>query len=84
MVTKLNNTPRLELEYRTPAEVFNGMKQVNEVKRYSSDFHPFGIPVYVLNERLQGNNRIQKLEQRVKVGVYLGQPKNILLMYPMS
>ena len=60
VVTKWNNNPRPDLEYKTPAENFNRMTRVNKVKNYFADFHPFGIPIYVLNERLQGNNKIPK------------------------
>ena len=32
VVTKWNNTPRLDLDYRTPGEIFNGTKRLNQVK----------------------------------------------------
>ena len=51
------------------------MKRVNQVKNHFVDFHPFDIPVYDSNERLQYNNKIPKWESRAKVGIYLGQSK---------
>ena len=40
------------------------------------NFHPFGCPVYVLNEDLQGNIKQPKWKPRTKVGVYLGRSKH--------
>ena len=35
----------------------------------------FGIPVYVLDDRLQAKKKIPKWEPKSRVGVYLGQSK---------
>ena len=35
-------------------------------------FHPFGCPVYVLDNRLQSGNSLPKWAERARVGVYLG------------
>ena len=68
VVTKWNNTPRKDLGYRTPEEAFNGLQNcLKTVKHHFADFHPFGIPVYVLNENLQGKKKIPKWEPRAKV-----------------
>ena len=75
IVTKWNNTPRPDLEYKTPDEVFSGVKRVNNEENHFADFHPFGIPVYVLDDRLQAKKKIPKWEPRSRVGVYLGQSK---------
>ena len=51
VVTKWNNTPREDLGYRTPDEAFNGLEnRMKDVTHHFADFHPFDIPVYVLNE----------------------------------
>ena len=76
VVTKWNNTPRKDLGYRTPDEAFNGLEnRMKDVTHHFADFYPFGIPVYVLNRGLQGNQKILKCEPRAKVDVYLGQSK---------
>ena len=74
IVTKLNNTPRPDLEYKTPDEVFSGVKRVKKnEENHFADFHPFGIPVYVLDDRLEAKKKIPKWEPKSRVGVYLGQ-----------
>ena len=40
--------------YLTPDENFNGMtKRLTEAKYHFKHFHPFGCPVYALNDVLQ-------------------------------
>eukprot|EP00957_Ditylum_brightwellii_P029327 2217212-Ditylum_brightwellii.AAC.1 len=52
-VDKWNNTPKRTLEYNTPNEVFSGMNTKQSSKSTTfKDFHPFGCPVYVLNNSL--------------------------------
>ena len=57
-------------KFRTPEEDFNGLSRVKKNKNHFADFHPFGIHVYVLDHRLQGNMKIPKWEPRAKVGIY--------------
>ena len=64
VVTKWNNTPRPDLGFRTPEDVFNGMKRNKEPRSIFADFHPFGIPVYVLAKKLQDNKSLKKWEPR--------------------
>ena len=42
------------------------------VKGYFKNFHPFGCPVYFLDENLQSGKKLSKWELRARVGVYLG------------
>ena len=60
VVTKWNNTPHKELNCRTPEEAFNRMSRVKKIKNHFANFHPFGIPVYILDHRLQDNRKIPK------------------------
>ena len=38
--------------------------------------HPFGCPVYVLNEKMQSDKKGPKWEERAKCGIYLGLSPN--------
>ena len=75
VVTKWNNTPRPDLGFRTPEDVFNEMKHTKEPSSIFADVHPFGIPVYKLAKKLQDNKSLKKWEPRSQVGVYLGQSR---------
>ena len=61
--------------FRTPEDVFNEMKRNKEPSSIFTDFHPFGIPVYVLAKKLQDSKSLKKWEPRSHVGVYLGQSR---------
>ena len=53
VVNQWNNTPRADLNYQTPEERFNKIKQENvNRKRLFQNFHPFGCPDYVLEDDL--------------------------------
>jgi hypothetical protein len=43
-----------------------------QVAPHLRENHPFGCPVYALNNRLQSGNRIPKWNSRARLGVYLG------------
>jgi hypothetical protein len=43
-----------------------------EVAPHLKENHPFGCPVYALNNRLQAGNRIPKWDSRARLGLYLG------------
>jgi hypothetical protein len=43
-----------------------------EVGPHLKENHPFGCPVFALNNRLQSGNRIPKWDTRARLGVYLG------------
>ena len=53
VVNQWNNTPRLDLAYKTPDEIFNGIKRQTDAKHHIKTFHPFGCHVYVFNDKLQ-------------------------------
>jgi hypothetical protein len=53
---------------KSPEELFS-KSQVRPTTKY---LHPFGCPVFVLNDALQGGNAIPKWDERSRVGVYLG------------
>jgi hypothetical protein len=60
----------LDEDGRSALNKFTGV----DVKPDLKDFHPFGCPVFVLDERLQSSvGGIPKWEPRARVGVYLGQ-----------
>jgi hypothetical protein len=43
-----------------------------QVAPHLRENHPFGCPVYALNNRLQSGNRIPKWDSRARLGVYFG------------
>jgi hypothetical protein len=53
----------------SPIERFSRVQVAPHLK----ENHPFGCPVYALNNRLQSGNRIPKWDLRARLGVYLGQ-----------
>ena len=53
---------------KSPEELF-ARTQVRPTTKY---LHPFGCPVFVLHEALQGGNSIPKWDERSRVGVFLG------------
>ena len=55
VVNQWNNTPRLDLAYKTPDERFNELKQQINEKNHFKSFHPFGCLVYVLNDKMHVN-----------------------------
>lgn len=65
----LRNRVRLK-DGSTPEALFSRTKQQSSVNL--SQFHPFGCPAYVLDDRLQGDNKIPRWEPRSRLGVYLG------------
>ncbi len=53
---------------KTPLEIFTRAN----VRPNLSIFHPFGCPVYVLNNRLQASQQLNKWLTWARVGIYLG------------
>ena len=45
------------------------------VKDHFKHFHPFGCPVYFLDENLQSGKDLSKCEPRARVGVYFGSSR---------
>jgi hypothetical protein len=65
----INNTPSLQDKgRRSPTEIFTKTKVVSNPKHWK----PFGCPVYVLDNSLQGQQPFHKWKSRSKVGVYIG------------
>jgi hypothetical protein len=62
-----NSLPDRE-DATSPVERFSRV----EVAPHLRENHPFGCPVYALNNRLQSGNRIPKWDSRARLGVYLG------------
>jgi hypothetical protein len=54
----------------TPENLFSGVTlfKASNIQH----LHLFGCPVYVLDDRLQGDSKIPRWEPRSQVGVYLG------------
>ena len=75
VVTQWNHTPRKDLQYRTPEEVFNNVPPRANKKQHFKDFHPFGCPVYVLEENLQDGKKEPRWNPRSRVGIYLGRSR---------
>jgi hypothetical protein len=66
----VNNTPSFQdPARRAPIEMFTGSKVVSNPKHWK----PFGCPVYVLDNSLQGRNPFHKWKQRAKPGIYIGK-----------
>jgi hypothetical protein len=57
---------------RTPYEVFANSTVRPNVK----DFHPFGCPIYVLDDNLATGKSISKWMPRARLGIYLGFSPN--------
>ena len=57
---------------RTPYEIFVNSKIRPNVK----DFHPFGCPIYVLDDNLAAGKTISKWMPRARLGIYLGFSPN--------
>ena len=73
VTTQWNNTPRKDLQYKTPDEKINGIKRhkwTKHVRSHFKHFHPFGCPVYLLDNNLQSSKSLPKWKPRARVGVY--------------
>ncbi len=67
----INKTP-FSGENTTPLEFFSNVK----VSPNPKEVHPFGCPVYALDGRLQGGNKIGKWCSRSRLAIYLGTSAN--------
>ena len=76
VVTQWNNTPRGDLNYRTPEEVFCKTSELTSVKTKFKHFHPFGCPAYVLHKDIIEGKKRPKWKPKTKVGVYLGRSRD--------
>ena len=66
----INASPNMQQPNKmSPLQLFS-KTPVNVNRKH---WKPFGCPVYVLDEALQGNKPFHKWKHRAKVGIYLGQ-----------
>ena len=66
----VNNTPSFQDEKRrTPTQIF----AKTEVSSNPKHWKPFGCPVYVLDNSLQGQRPFHKWKGRSKAGIYIGR-----------
>ena len=76
-VDKWNCTPRKDLNFLTPDEIFAGVTTRDLNNPNMSDvFHTFGCPVLVLRHQLHEKKSLPKFEPRVQTGVFLGWSKD--------
>ena len=76
-VDQWNSSPKRELQYRTPDEVFSGLTSRQNSKNTTfQTFHPFGCPVYDLDKSLADGASIPKYKPRSRVGIYLGYSRD--------
>ena len=62
----------MENQTKTPMELFAQVAIAPKLKH----FHTFGCPTYILDNKLQGNQAIQKWQARSCLGIYLGPSPN--------
>lgn len=64
-----NHTPSLQDKaFRSPQQIFSK----STIAANAKHFHPFGCPVFVLDNALQHGGPFHKWNQRSRVGIYLG------------
>ena len=63
----------------SPLSWFSGIETTVNVK----EFHPFGCPVYVLDEKLQAKNSKNKWTDRSRVGIFLCHSPQHSLSVPL-
>jgi hypothetical protein len=69
-----NHTPREDLNFQCPEELFSGMKfqSKDKIRSIINNFHPFGCPVYVLDSRIQDGKKPPCWDPSSSTGVFLG------------
>ena len=67
--TNIRNALPRAGQKESPLSLFSG----TTVQANLSHFHPFGCPVYILQEPLQGQRMYPKWNEHSKVGIYLGR-----------
>ena len=91
-VYQWNNTPRDDLDLLTPEEKFQGIDPDCVSSKYTNNFtrnlHPFGCPVYILDEQLQKGQTIPKFDHRSQVEIFVRHSSHhsskVALIYNMS
>ena len=57
---------------KTPMELFVQVAIAPKLRH----FHTFRCPTYILDNKLQGDKAIQRLQSRSRLGIYLGPSIN--------
>ena len=76
VVTQWNDTPRADLNYRTPDEIFWKTAEIISIKKRFKHFHPFGCPAYVLHKDIIDGKKHPKWKPKTKVGVCLSRSRD--------
>ena len=69
---EVRNATPLDGQNKTPMELFTQVAIAPKLKH----FHTFGCPTYILDNKLQGNQAIQKWQARSRLGIYSGPSPN--------
>ena len=69
---EVRNATPMENQTKTPMELFAQVAIAPKLKH----FHTFGCPTYILDNKLQRNQAIQKWQARSRLGIYLGPSPN--------
>ena len=69
---EVRNATPMEKQTKTPMELFTQVAIAPKLKH----FHTFGCPTYILDNKLQVNQAIQKWQARSRLGIYLGPSPN--------
>ena len=77
-ITIYNNTPRKDLNWCTPEEVFAGMTNPEDRTKYSfiKELRTFGCPCYVLNTKSTSTKRLNKWTRKSNKCMYLGKSRS--------
>ena len=75
-VDKWNATPREDLRFLSPNEVFSGQSEHDTTQDLTKTFHVWGCPVLVLKDQLQDGKAFPKWDARVRTGIFLGWSKH--------
>lgn len=67
-----NRTPREDLKFQSPEEVFTGLTSRTSRDNAFKYMHPFGCPAYVLDAHLSDGKRIPRWNPRARTGIFLG------------
>ncbi|KAL7565945.1 hypothetical protein ACA910_008403 [Epithemia clementina (nom. ined.)] len=66
-----NSTPTIKGQ-QSPLEIFGQVEILPKLRH----FHPFGCPIYVLDNALQAHKGVDKWKARARLGFYLGPSPN--------
>lgn len=77
-VTIYNATPRKDLQWRTPNQVFAGVTDSTDAKDFNElkSMRTFGCPCYVLSTKSTNTQRKNKWTYKATKGIYLGKSRS--------